>query len=74
MHDLLTLANKKVEKHAEQGVLSPEVLLQMEQEYQQILTEGFAYHASLPPLPTRQTRKTKTTRREKSLRPSKRET
>lgn len=52
MHDLLILANKEVEKHVELGVLPPEILLQIEQAYQQILTEGFAYHASLPPLPT----------------------
>ena len=52
MHDLLILANKEVEKHTESGVLSPEILLQTEQAYQQILTEGFAYHASLLPLPT----------------------
>ena len=52
MHDLLILANKEVEKQAEQGLLSPETLLQIEQDYQQILTVGFAYHASLVPLPT----------------------
>ena len=51
MHDLLILANKEVEKHAELGALSPAILLQIEQAYQQILTEGFAYHASLPLLP-----------------------
>lgn len=52
MHDLLILANKEVEKHIEIGALSPEILTQIEYDYQQILTEGFAYHASLPPLPT----------------------
>ncbi len=52
MHDLLILANKEVEKHAELGALSPKILLQIEQDYQQILTEGFTHHASLPPLPT----------------------
>ena len=52
MHDLLILANKEVEKHAELGALSPKILLQIEQDYQQILREGFTYHASLPPLPT----------------------
>jgi transposase len=51
MHDLLILANKEVERHAEQGTLPPDILLQIEQDYQQILTNGFAYHASLPPLP-----------------------
>lgn len=52
MHDLLILANKEVEKHAELGSLSPEIILQVEQAYRQILSEGFAYHESLPPLPT----------------------
>jgi len=52
MYDLLILVNKEVEKHAELGALSPEILLQIEQSYKQILSEGFAYHASLPPLPT----------------------
>jgi len=52
MYDLLILANKEVEKHAELGALSPEILLQIERSYKQILTEGFSYHASLPPLPT----------------------
>jgi len=33
MHDLLILANKEVEKHVEQGVLLPEILLQIEQDY-----------------------------------------
>jgi transposase len=52
MHDLLIFANKEVEKHTEQRMLSPGLLLQIEQSYQQILTAGFTYHASLPPLPT----------------------
>lgn len=52
MYDLLILAHKEVDKHAELGKLAPEIQLQIEQTYQQILTEGFAYHASLPPLPT----------------------
>jgi transposase len=51
MYDLLIRAKADVEKCIEQGALSPEVLLQIEQDYQQILTEGFAYHASLPSLP-----------------------
>jgi transposase len=50
MHDLLIQANQEVEKHAECKVLPPDVLLQIEQTYSQILTEGFAYHASLTPL------------------------
>jgi transposase len=52
MQDLLMRANQEVEKHAECGALPSEVLLQIEHAYSQILTEGFAYHASLPPLPT----------------------
>ena len=51
MSDLLIETNNEVEKHAAQGALSPETLLQIEQRYQQILMEGFAYHALLPPLP-----------------------
>jgi len=52
MHDLLILANKEVKKHVELGALPPEILLQIEQSYEQIIQEGFAYHVSLPPLPT----------------------
>lgn len=52
MYDLLIQANQEVEKFVECGKLPPDVLLQMEQTYSQILTEGFAYHASLPLLPT----------------------
>lgn len=51
MHDLLILANKEVENHVEQGVLPPEVVMQIEQAYQQILIAGLAYHACLTPLP-----------------------
>ena len=59
MYDFLILANKEVDKHAELGSLPPEMELQIEQDYQQILTEGFAYHASLPSLPTGKRGKTK---------------
>jgi transposase len=52
MHDLLIQANKEVEKHVEFGELPPNILLQIEQNYSEILTEGFTYHESLPPLPT----------------------
>jgi transposase len=52
MHDLLIFANKEVEKNTGQGMLSPELTLQIEQSYQQILTVGFAYHTLLPPLAT----------------------
>lgn len=51
MHDLLISSNKEVENHIEQKALAPEVVLRIEQTYQQILTEGLVYHASLPPLP-----------------------
>lgn len=52
MHDLLISANKEVENHVEQGALPPEIVLRIEQAYQQILTDGLMYHASLSPLPT----------------------
>lgn len=51
MIDLLIETKQEVEKHALQGALSPETLLQLDQSYQQILTDGLAYHASLPALP-----------------------
>ena len=51
MYDLLIQANQTVEKHVECGALPPDVLLQIEQNYSQILQEGFTYHGSLPPLP-----------------------
>jgi len=50
MYDLLIAANKEVEKYILQGALPNEVLLQIEQDYQKILKEGFEYHASLTPL------------------------
>lgn len=52
MHDFLIQANQAVEEHTDIGALPPDVLLQIEQSYSQILEEGFAYHASLPPLPS----------------------
>lgn len=52
MHDLLIQANREVEKHIEWGALPPDVLLQIEQTYSQVLIEGFEYHATLPSLPT----------------------
>lgn len=51
MHDLLVHANQEVERYIESGALPPEILLQIEQSYSQILADGFAYHALLPPLP-----------------------
>ena len=52
MQDLLIAANKEVVNYTEQAALPSHILLQIEQSYQQILTEGLAFHASLPPLPT----------------------
>ena len=51
MYDLLIATNKEVEKHVLQEELPGEILLQIEQDYQNILQEGFTYHLSLPPLP-----------------------
>ena len=51
MHDLLIWANREAEKHTERGEMPPDVLLQIEQDYNQILTQGFAYHALLLPWP-----------------------
>lgn len=53
MYDLLIGANQAVEKHIECKVLPPDLVLQIEQTYSQIIKEGFIYHESLPPLPTR---------------------
>ena len=51
MKDLLLVTNNRVEERRQQGFLPQEKLLQIEQEYTQIITEGIAYHAQLPPLP-----------------------
>lgn len=51
MFDFLIETKKEVEKHAAEGALSPETLIQIGQNYQQILRDGLAYHASLSPLP-----------------------
>lgn len=59
MQDLLLQANKEVEKHVEQGALPPNILLQIEETYNRILTGGFAYHALLPPLPRKKRGKPK---------------
>lgn len=59
MFDFLIATKNEVEKHSEQGVLSSETLLQIEQDYQQIITNGLAYHASLPPLPKKKRGKQK---------------
>lgn len=52
MFDFLIEAKKEVEKHTIQEALSHETLLQIEHRYQQIIMDGFAYHALLPPMPT----------------------
>ena len=51
MKTLLLKANNRVEKFRQQGFLPQEELLELEQEYTRIITEGIAYHAQLPPLP-----------------------
>ena len=50
MKDLLLVTNNRVEERRQQGFLPQEELLQIEQEYTQIITEGIAYHAQLLPL------------------------
>lgn len=52
MKDLLLVAKNEVERYQEQQALPQEVLFRLEGEYSQIITEGFEYHALLPPLPT----------------------
>src|SRR5271156_6138821 len=51
MKDLLIFAKNEVERHLELGALPPEILLQIEEAYGQIIAEGFEYHSLLPPLP-----------------------
>ena len=51
MKDLLLATNNRVEERRQPGFLPQEELLQVEQKYTQIITEGIAYHAQLPPLP-----------------------
>lgn len=51
MKDLLVFAHDEVEKHSYQQALPQPILNQIEVSYAQILAEGFAYHALLPPLP-----------------------
>lgn len=51
MKDLLLKTNNRVEECRRQGFLPQEELLEIEQEYTRIITEGIAYHAQLPPLP-----------------------
>jgi transposase len=46
--DLLIRAKKEVEKHTER--LPVEIWLEIEESYQKIISEGLAYHASLPAL------------------------
>ena len=51
MYDLLINTNNEVKKYISQGSLPSNVLLKTEQNYQQILENGFAYHDSLSKLP-----------------------
>ena len=51
MKDLLLAAHNRVEERRQQGFLPEEELLQYDQEYTRIITEGIAYHSHLPPLP-----------------------
>ena len=52
MKDFLILAKQEVEKYPELNSLSAKTLLRFEQKYNQILTEGIAYHLQLPLLPS----------------------
>jgi transposase len=52
MKDLLILAKRKVEIHAEAGILPRDILRQLEQSYGQIISRGLEYHAQLPSLIT----------------------
>lgn len=51
MKDLLLTTNNRIEELRQQGFLPQEELLQIEQEYTRIITEGITYHEQLPPLP-----------------------
>ena len=51
MQKLLYQAKDVVDKYRDKGALSPEILLEIEQEYQRIITMGKAYHADLSTLP-----------------------
>ena len=50
MKDLLILARNEVIRYWEEGSLPIEKILQLEQQYTQIITEGIEYHKQLPPL------------------------
>jgi len=51
MKDLLIATNNKVEECRQQGFLPKEDLVQIEQDYTRIITEGITYHTQLPHLP-----------------------
>lgn len=51
MKNLLIFANEEVKKHADQGALPPEIILQIEKTYGKVINNGLAYHKNLPPLP-----------------------
>lgn len=50
MKNLLIFSKTQVEQNWEQGRLSAEMLLQIEQEYDRICGSGILYHEQLPPL------------------------
>ena len=51
MMNLLIFSKNEVARHLECGALSAQTLLQIEQEYAQIVNRGVEYHAQLPLLP-----------------------
>jgi transposase len=51
MKELLIRAKQEVAKHIAEGRLPEEKLDEIEEKYQQIISEGKEYHASLPALP-----------------------
>lgn len=59
MYDFLIFANRQVDAHFDRGAFPPETLWQLEQDYSEIVQEGLAYHASLPPLPRKKRGKQK---------------
>ena len=51
MQMLLYLAKDTVDKYRDKGILAPEILQEIEQEYQRIIAVGKAYHSDLQTLP-----------------------
>lgn len=50
MKNLLLRARRDVEKHSGEGKMPVDTLLEIEQEYTQIITEGIEYHSHLSPM------------------------